>query len=101
MEILVAPLDESRLLNTLQEQAIEIKYLRNVVMVLAASAPPDVRARAKNLVSEREMDEPRIVRSPVQKEYARSFSSRVASDWVMALAAADERKPPSPDGADQ
>ena len=97
----MVPLDETKLLTTLQEQAIEIKYLRNIVMVLAASAPPDVRARAKALVSEREMDEPRIVKNPVQKEYARSYSSRVASDWVMALAAVDERKPPSPVDGDQ
>ncbi|MBN3866430.1 hypothetical protein [Gluconobacter kondonii] len=101
MEILVAPLDETKLLTTLQEQAIEIKYLRNIVMVLAACAPPEVRAHAKTFVSERELDEPRIVKTPVQKEYARSYSSRVASDWVMALVKGDERKRPSPDDADQ
>ena len=97
----MAPLDDIKLLNTLQEQAIEIKYLRNIVMVLAASAPPDVRARAKGLVAEREMDEPRIVKNPVQQEYARSFSSVVASDWMMALVTEDERKPPSPVDEDQ
>ena len=97
----MTPLDETRLLNTLQEQATEIKYLRNIVMVLAASASPEVRARAKALVSEREMDEPRIVKNPVQREYARSFSSVVASDWMMALVAEDERKPPSPVDGDQ
>ncbi|MFT8354089.1 MAG: hypothetical protein ABF617_05745 [Gluconobacter japonicus] len=93
----MTPLEETRLLNTLQAHETEIKYLRNIVAVLAACAPAEVRAHAKTFVSERELDEPTIVKNPVEKERARSFSSKVASDWVLALAEDAEKLHPSRD----